>query len=119
MIANDVSALDKLFWKRPLTLRFGVAEDLFGHDAIAVFRVGRPILDMTRRITGYWPGFATANPESQRVGGRSLEPRLAAPRGGSWDSAAHVSLLPPALGCAAVHIRVSYGPACDEFARTD
>jgi len=26
MTANDVSVLDKIFWKRLLTLRFGVAE---------------------------------------------------------------------------------------------
>jgi Protein of unknown function (DUF3225) len=38
-IANDVSMLYKLFWKRPLMLRVRVAEYLYGHEAIAAFRV--------------------------------------------------------------------------------
>jgi hypothetical protein len=64
MIANDVSALDKILWKRPPMLRFGVAENLHGRNAVAAFRVGRPIVDMTRRITTYLPGLATANRDS-------------------------------------------------------
>ena len=39
MIANDVCVLDTLFWKRPLTLRCGLAKNFLGHDAIAAFRV--------------------------------------------------------------------------------
>jgi hypothetical protein len=35
LIANDVAALDKLFWDSPLTLRYGVGENLYGHKAIA------------------------------------------------------------------------------------
>ena len=31
LIANDVGTLDALFWDSPHTLRFGVAENLYGH----------------------------------------------------------------------------------------
>ena len=32
--ANDVATLTALFWKSPLTIRFGIGENLYGHDAI-------------------------------------------------------------------------------------
>ena len=73
LIANDVEMLDRLFWDSTLTLRYWVAENLYGHHAIAAFRVGRPAIDMTRRlmntvITTYGRDMATANTEFQRVG---------------------------------------------------
>ncbi len=103
LIANDVAELDALFWQSPLTLRFGVGENLYGHAAIAAFRGGRPALDMTRRlmntvITTYGRDVATANTEFQRVGGtipgRQSHCWLRTDEG--WRIvAAHVSLLPP------------------------
>ena len=74
LVANDVAELDALFWDSPHTLRFGIAENLYGHDAIASFRSGRPPIDLTRRlmntvITTYGRDMATANTEFQRVGG--------------------------------------------------
>ena len=104
LVANDVAVLDQLFWDSPLALRFGVAENLYGHDAIAAFRIGRPAIDMTRRlmntvITTYGRDMATANTEFQRVGatmtGRQSDVWLRTDQG--WRiAAAHVSLLPPA-----------------------
>ena len=93
LIANDVAALDKLFWDSPLTLRYGVGENLYGHKAIAAFRIGRPVIDMTRRlinavITTYGRDAATANTEFQRVGGhddRPAEPCLATHGAGLAD----------------------------------
>ena len=41
LIGNDVVALDELFWRSPHTLRYGVGEQLYGHDQIAAFRSGR------------------------------------------------------------------------------
>jgi len=38
---NDVETLNRLFWADPRTLRYGVAENLYGHQAIADFRKGR------------------------------------------------------------------------------
>lgn len=103
LIANDVAALDKLFWDSPLTLRYGVGENLYGHKAIAAFRIGRPVIDMTRRlinavITTYGRDAATANTEFQRVGatmtGRQSHVWLRTEQG--WRiAAAHVSFLPP------------------------
>ena len=38
--AGDVAALNGLFWASPHTTRFGIGENLFGHDAIANYRSG-------------------------------------------------------------------------------
>jgi Protein of unknown function (DUF3225) len=106
LVANDVAALDQLFWKSPHTLRYGVAENLYGYDAIANFRATRPPIDMTRRlmntvITTYGRDFATANTEFQREGsaltGRQSHAWLRTPEG--WRiAAAHVSLMPKQAG---------------------
>jgi hypothetical protein len=32
---NDVAVLNELFWNNPLTLRYGIAENLYGHEQIA------------------------------------------------------------------------------------
>jgi hypothetical protein len=103
LIANDVAELDALFWKSPHTLRFGIGENLYGYDAIAAFRAGRPAIDLTRRlmntvITTYGRDMATANTEFQRTGatrtGRQSHVWLRAEPG--WRiAAAHVSLLIP------------------------
>ena len=102
LVANDVAELDRLFWASPYTLRYGVAENLYGYDAIAAFRASRPAIDMTRRlintvITTYGRDLATANTEFERVGatttGRQSQVWLRTDRG--WQvAAAHVSLMP-------------------------
>lgn len=103
LIANDVAQLDALFWDSPLTLRFGIGENLYGHDAIAAFRSSTPAIDLTRRlmntvITTYGWDMATANTEFQRTGaaltGRQSHVWLRTEQG--WRiAAAHVSLLLP------------------------
>jgi ketosteroid isomerase-like protein len=102
LVANDVQTLDTLFWNSPNTLRFGIAENLYGYDAIAAFRSGRAALDLTRqlrntKITSYGRDLATANTEFQRNGskltGRQSHVWLRTPDG--WRiAAAHVSLMP-------------------------
>jgi hypothetical protein len=62
MVANDVSVLDKLSGSAPRDSES--PKNLYGHDAVAAFRVGRPSMDVTRRITTYLPGLATANTDS-------------------------------------------------------
>jgi hypothetical protein len=107
LVANDVAALDELFWDSPLTLRFGIAENLYGHAAIAEFRATVPAISMARRlmntvITTYGRDFATANTEFRRDGasltGRQSHVWLRTADG--WRIAgAHVSLMPrPATG---------------------
>ena len=106
LVANDGAALDQLFWVSPFTLRYGVAENLYGYDAIANFRATRPPINMTRRlmntvITAYGRDFATANTEFQREGstvtGRQSHVWLRTTEG--WRiAAAHVSLMPKQAG---------------------
>jgi hypothetical protein len=38
LLANDVAALDSWFWESAEAVRYGVAEELYGHEAIAVHR---------------------------------------------------------------------------------
>lgn len=76
--SNDVAVLDELFWKSPHTLRYGVGEQLYGHDQIAAFRSGRdpkfvPTRDLLKVwIVTYGRDFGTANCEFQRHGGTRL-----------------------------------------------
>ncbi len=102
LVANDVAALDALFWRSPHALRYGIGENLLGYEAIAAFRSNRPPIDLTRRlintvITSYGRDVATVNTEFQRVGatttGRQSQVWVRADPG--WRvAAAHVSLLP-------------------------
>jgi len=102
LVANDVEVLDALFWNSPHTLRFGIAENLYGYEAIAAFRSGRPPINLTRRldntvIISYGRDLATANTEFRREGsrltGRQSHVWLRTTEG--WRiAAAHVSLMP-------------------------
>jgi hypothetical protein len=102
LVANDVAALDAMFWNNPSTLRFGIAENLYGYEAIAAFRSSRPPINLTRQlknttIVSYGRDFATANTEFQRVGstvtGRQSHVWVRTELG--WRiAAAHVSLMP-------------------------
>jgi len=106
LIANDVATLDMLFWHSPHTLRFGIGENLYGYDAIAAFRSGRPPINLTRQlmntvIVSYGRDMATANTEFQREGsrltGRQSHVWLRTDEG--WRIvAAHVSLMPAPAG---------------------
>jgi hypothetical protein len=69
---SDVAVLDELFWNNPLTLRYGIAENLYGFDSIQSFRASRSkgvkrTLNNTV-ITTYGDDFATANTEFQSAG---------------------------------------------------
>ena len=69
---NDVAVLDELFWNSPLTLRYGIAENLYGFDSIQSFRASRSKgVERTLSnsvITTYGEDFATANTEFQTAG---------------------------------------------------
>lgn len=102
LTGNDVAVLDELFWNSPHTLRYGATENLYGYDAIARFRAGRPAQGLAREvlktvITTYGRDFATAHIEFRRAGseriGRQSQTWVRMPEG--WRVvAAHVSLLP-------------------------
>jgi hypothetical protein len=66
LTSNDVVTLDALFKDSPLTLRYGVAENLYGYGEIAAFRSARSPVGLMRTIertviTSYGDSFATAN----------------------------------------------------------
>ena len=102
LVENDVEVLDSLFWQSPNTLRFGIAENLYGYDAIASYRNNRPPIDLTRqlkntKIVTYGRDFATANTEFQRVGSSvtGRQSHVWVRTGEGWRiAAAHVSLMP-------------------------
>jgi hypothetical protein len=99
---NDAATLAALFWKSPLTLRFGIAENLYGHDAITAFRQARANVDLRRTlantlITTYGSDFATANTEFIKLDsgrhGRQSQTWMRTEAGWRVVSA-HVSFLP-------------------------
>ena len=96
--ANDVAVLNELFRDAPYTLRFGIAEELYGHAQIAAYRGAR--VPPRRRvisntvITTFGRDFATASTEFRRPGqsrnGRQQQSWVRFPEG--WRIvAAHVS----------------------------
>ena len=102
LVANDVAVLDELFWNHPLTLRFGVTENLWGWDEIAAFRSARPAQGLDRRIVRrtiqtFGTDFATASVTFARDArpswvGRQQQTWVRMPAG--WRVvAAHVSFM--------------------------
>ncbi|MEJ0068545.1 MAG: oxalurate catabolism protein HpxZ [Pseudomonadota bacterium] len=101
LVTNDIETLNALFWKSPLTLRYGMAENLYGHDQIAGFRAARSPVGLARTtsntvITTYGRDCATANTEFQRAsmprGGRQSQTWARMPEGWRIVSA-HVSII--------------------------
>jgi hypothetical protein len=104
LIKNDLAVLDRFFWDGPRTVRYGVAENHVGSEAIAAFRRSRPPVDLTRDlmntvITTFGRDFATANTEfrirASNATGRQSQTWVRTSAG--WQIvAAHVSILPEA-----------------------
>ena len=102
LVANDVAVLDELFRDSPLTMRYGIAENLHGHAEIAAYRAARPSTGLARAlertvITAYGRDMATANTLFRRGGrvGRQSQTWARTPDGWRVVSA-HMSLLPEA-----------------------
>jgi hypothetical protein len=99
LVGNDVTVLDELFWHSPHTLRFGIGENLYGHEAIAGFRAARSPLGLARElrnvsITTFGDDFAVANTEFLRNGGSGRQSQSWVRTPGGWRVvAAHVSWL--------------------------
>jgi hypothetical protein len=103
LTSNDVATLDKLFKDSPQTLRYGVAENLYGYSEIAAFRSARSPVGVMRTIertviTTYGDAAATANTMFRRdsmVGkvGRQSQTWIKFPEGWRVVSA-HVSVIP-------------------------
>lgn len=101
LMGNDLEALDGAFWNSPHTVRLGVAENLYGFEAIAAFRQGRaggsPLRTRLRtEITTFGSDLAIAHVEFRREGaetiGRQSQTWIRTAEG--WKIAsAHVSIL--------------------------
>lgn len=102
LVSNDVVVLDELFLDSPLTIRYGIGENLYGIEAIREFRLARPSAGLSRRleqtvITTYGRDVATASTlfyrddAAGRVG-RQMQTWIRMPDG--WRvAAAHVSVI--------------------------
>ena len=51
LVANDIAVLDELFKHAPETIRYGIAENLYGHAEILAFRKARPSVGLMRTIS--------------------------------------------------------------------
>ncbi len=102
LMANDAGALQALFWNNPLTIRYGIGENLYSWDEIGAFRSARSPVGLTRtlsrtRITTYGQDFATVSTLFNRVSlpgkiGRQMQTWARMPEG--WRIvAAHVSVI--------------------------
>lgn len=106
LVANDVAALDGLFWQDPRTIRYGGGENLYGFAAIAAFRAARPLAGLDRTldnvvITTFGHDFATCSTQFRRPAapgkvGRQMQSWVRTDEG--WRVvAAHVSLIDEAV----------------------
>jgi hypothetical protein len=102
LVTNDVTTLQALFWRSEHTIRYGIAENLYGSDEISAFRAARSPVGLARRIsrtviTTYGRDFATASTLFERDTvpgkiGRQMQTWGRMPEG--WRIvAAHVSLI--------------------------
>jgi hypothetical protein len=66
LVSNDIAVLDELFRPDQRTLRYGVGENLYGHDEIMAFRAARSPVGLGRKtartlITTYGRDTAVAS----------------------------------------------------------
>jgi hypothetical protein len=102
LVTNDITTLGELFWCDPRTIRYGIAEILYGANEIAAFRAARSPVGLARSlsrtvITTYGDDFATASTLFNRETapgkiGRQMQTWARMPEG--WRIvAAHVSVI--------------------------
>ena len=102
LITNDLDVLNSIFRDDPRTIRYGIAENLYGHDQIKGFRQARAPVGLMRStaqtvITTYGRDFAVASTLFRRETvpgkvGRQMQTWVRFPDG--WHVvAAHVSLI--------------------------
>jgi hypothetical protein len=102
LVSNDVAVLDELFRNDPLTLRYGIGENLYGYSEITAFRAARSPAGLMRRtdrtvITTYGRDTAVASTLFYRDNapgkvGRQMQTWVRFPEG--WRIvAAHVSVI--------------------------
>ena len=104
MVSNDVETLLAMFWASPFVMRFGAAENLYGHEELEQFRKSRPASNLARtvkrlEIVSFGRDFGSVTLEFERetakgiVRGQQSQVWVRLPEG--WRIvAAHVSMLP-------------------------
>jgi hypothetical protein len=100
LMANRTEELDAIFWADPRTVRFGITEILYGHDAIRAFRASvkgyAQRVQKRVHIVAFGQDFAATHLEYERVGtgliGRETKIMARMPEGWRVVSA-HVSLM--------------------------
>ena len=101
LIQNNIPVLDKFFWDNPGTVRYGIAENLYGGDEIRAYRKSCNPVPPGRRITqkniisfGHNFGIVSVeftSPDSEHSG-RQMQTWVLFPEG--WKIvAAHVSVI--------------------------
>jgi hypothetical protein len=104
LVTNDVETLVAMFWASPQVMRFGVTENLYGHEELEAFRKSRPAANLARtvkrlEIVSFGRDFGSITLEFERdtakgiVRGRQSQIWVRFPQGWRIVSA-HVSLLP-------------------------
>ena len=103
LTTNDLAGMDACFWTSPHTIRYGIAENLYGIEAIRAFRAGRSPAGLARDlsrtvVTTFGRDFATASTLFTRTTvpgrvGRQQQSWARLPEGWRIVSA-HVSLIP-------------------------
>jgi hypothetical protein len=103
LLSNRPEVLDELFYASPQTIRYGVAENLYGYDEIKSYRARRASVGgaaqrkvLREEIATFGNDVGTTNIEFERLGtglrGRQSQTWLRTPEG--WRVvAAHVSLI--------------------------
>ncbi len=102
LVSNDIDTLQALFCDSDLTIRYGSAENLYGHSEIGAFRAARSPAALARTrsrtvITTFGRDFATASTLFHRDSapakiGRQMQTWARTPDG--WRVvAAHVSVI--------------------------
>lgn len=105
LMSNDLEALDAFFWPSAFTVRFGVAENLYGFDEIRAFRLERkggspPRERLRTEIVALGRDVAVAHVEflRQDSGRRGRQTQTWIRTADGWQVAsAHVSLLKEGL----------------------
>ncbi len=102
LVTNDTAVLDELFRQDRRTIRYGIAENLYGHEEVAAFRAARPPVNLARTLsrtvnTTYGRDTAVAStlfhrPSMPGKVGRQMQTWVRFPEG--WRVvAAHVSVI--------------------------
>jgi hypothetical protein len=104
LVSNDINTLVTMFWASPHVMRFGVTENLYGHEELEYFRKTRPGANLERtvkriEIVTFGRDFGSVTLEFERntseviTRGRQSQTWVRLPEGWRIVSA-HVSLLP-------------------------